>query len=62
MMRGDLSFVDLPKDRRLVVDDPIAPRKQAVRQVADLAGIEPGSFVYYTHSWRAPISADSAAR
>jgi glutamine amidotransferase len=26
-----------------------------------LAGIEPGSFVYYTHSWRAPISADTAA-
>ena len=26
-----------------------------------LAGIEPGSFVYYTHSWRAPVSADTAA-
>ena len=26
-----------------------------------LAGIEPGSFVYYTHSWRAPLSADTAA-
>ena len=26
-----------------------------------LAGITPGSFVYYTHSWRAPVSADSAA-
>ena len=26
-----------------------------------LAGIAPGSFVYYTHSWRAPISADTAA-
>jgi glutamine amidotransferase len=25
-----------------------------------LAGIAPGSFVYYTHSWRAPISADTA--
>jgi glutamine amidotransferase len=26
-----------------------------------LAGITPGSFVYYTHSWRAPISDDTAA-
>jgi glutamine amidotransferase len=26
-----------------------------------LHGIEPGSFVYYTHSWRAPLSADTAA-
>ncbi len=26
-----------------------------------LAGVEPGSFVYYTHSWRAPVSADTAA-
>jgi len=26
-----------------------------------LAGIESGSFVYYTHSWRAPVSADTAA-
>jgi glutamine amidotransferase len=26
-----------------------------------LRGVEPGSFVYYTHSWRAPISADTAA-
>jgi glutamine amidotransferase len=26
-----------------------------------LSGIEPGSFVYYTHSWRAPVSADTAA-
>ena len=26
-----------------------------------LRGIDPGSFVYYTHSWRAPISADTAA-
>jgi len=26
-----------------------------------LAGIAPGSFVYYTHSWRAPISPDTAA-
>jgi glutamine amidotransferase len=25
------------------------------------AGVEPGSFVYFTHSWRAPISADTAA-
>jgi glutamine amidotransferase len=24
-------------------------------------GVAPGSFVYYTHSWRAPISADTAA-
>ncbi len=27
-----------------------------------LAGIMPGSFVYYTHSWKAPLSADTAAR
>ncbi len=26
-----------------------------------LAGIEPGAFVYYTHSWRAPVSAATAA-
>ena len=26
-----------------------------------LAGVGPGSFVYYTHSWRAPVSADTAA-
>ena len=26
-----------------------------------LAGIPNGSFVYYTHSWRAPVSADTAA-
>jgi imidazole glycerol-phosphate synthase subunit HisH len=26
-----------------------------------LAGVAPGSFVYYTHSWRAPVSADTVA-
>ena len=26
-----------------------------------LRGIVPGSFVYYTHSWRAPVSSDTAA-
>ncbi len=26
-----------------------------------LADVEPGSFVYYTHSWRAPLSDDTAA-
>jgi glutamine amidotransferase len=26
-----------------------------------LKGVGPGSFVYYTHSWRAPVSADTAA-
>jgi glutamine amidotransferase len=26
-----------------------------------LRGVEPGSFVYYTHSWRAPVSPDTAA-
>jgi glutamine amidotransferase len=26
-----------------------------------LRGVEPGSFVYYTHSWRAPVSTDTAA-
>lgn len=27
-----------------------------------LARVSAGSFVYYTHSWRAPVSADTAAR
>ena len=26
-----------------------------------LRGIAPGSFVYYTHSWRAPVTSDTAA-
>ena len=26
-----------------------------------LCNIEPGSFVYFTHSWRAPLSSDTAA-
>ncbi len=26
-----------------------------------LAGIDPGAFVYYTHSWRAPVSSATAA-
>jgi glutamine amidotransferase len=26
-----------------------------------LRGVDDGSFVYYTHSWRAPVSADTAA-
>jgi len=26
-----------------------------------LRGVDSGSFVYYTHSWRAPVSADTAA-
>ena len=26
-----------------------------------LTAVKPGSFVYYTHSWRAPVSADTAA-
>lgn len=26
-----------------------------------LRGIAPGAFVYYTHSWRAPVSSDTAA-
>jgi glutamine amidotransferase len=26
-----------------------------------LRGIAPGAFVYYTHSWRAPVNADTAA-
>jgi glutamine amidotransferase len=26
-----------------------------------LRGVVPGSFVYYTHSWRAPVSGDTAA-
>jgi imidazole glycerol-phosphate synthase subunit HisH len=26
-----------------------------------LKGVEQGSFVYYTHSWRAPVSGDTAA-
>jgi glutamine amidotransferase len=27
-----------------------------------LSGIPSGSYVYYTHSWRAPLSADTAAQ
>ena len=27
-----------------------------------LAGVAPGAFVYYTHSWRAPLSKDTAAQ
>jgi imidazole glycerol-phosphate synthase subunit HisH len=27
-----------------------------------LRGIPEGGFVYYTHSWRAPVSADTAAQ
>lgn len=26
-----------------------------------LKGVEPGAFVYFTHSWRAPVSEDTAA-
>ena len=26
-----------------------------------LAGVSPGEFVYYTHSWKAPVSAETAA-
>ena len=26
-----------------------------------LRGVEDGSFVYFTHSWRAPVSEDTAA-
>jgi glutamine amidotransferase len=26
-----------------------------------LRGVENGGFVYYTHSWRAPVGADTAA-
>jgi glutamine amidotransferase len=26
-----------------------------------LAGIEPGEFVYFTHSYKAPVTADTAA-
>jgi imidazole glycerol-phosphate synthase subunit HisH len=26
-----------------------------------LRGVEPGGFVYYTHSWRAPVTQDTAA-
>jgi glutamine amidotransferase len=26
-----------------------------------LAGVEPGEFVYFTHSYKAPVSADTAA-
>ena len=35
--------------------DDIRPDSQLLR------GIVPGAFVYYTHSWRAPVSADTAA-
>jgi len=26
-----------------------------------LAGVEPGEFVYFTHSYKAPVTADTAA-
>ena len=26
-----------------------------------LRGVTPGSYVYYTHSWRAPVDADTVA-
>ena len=35
--------------------DDIRPDSQLLR------GVAPGAFVYYTHSWRAPVSADTAA-
>ncbi len=35
--------------------DSIRPESRLLR------GIAPGSFVYYTHSWRAPVSSDTAA-
>ena len=35
---------------------------EAVREDSRLLrGVESGSFVYYTHSWRAPVSSDTAA-
>ncbi|ADV83825.1 imidazole glycerol phosphate synthase subunit HisH [Terriglobus saanensis] len=35
---------------------------EAIREDSRLLrGIAPGSFVYYTHSWRAPVSTDTAA-
>jgi glutamine amidotransferase len=35
---------------------------EAIREDSRLLrGVTPGSFVYYTHSWRAPVSADTAA-
>lgn len=35
---------------------------EAIREDSRLlAGVAPGAFVYYTHSWRAPVSADTAA-
>ena len=31
------------------------------RRGQTLAGVKDGSFVYFTHSWRAPVSNDTAA-
>ncbi len=34
---------------------------EAVRESRLLAGIEPGAFVYFTHSYKAPVTRDTAA-
>jgi hypothetical protein len=38
VMGGDLFFVDLPKDCRLVIDYFIAPRQQTSRQAPNFVG------------------------
>ncbi len=35
--------------------------RRSARTPACCAASTPGAFVYYTHSWRAPVSADTAA-
>src|SRR5215471_14998641 len=47
MMSGDSPFVDLPKDRSLVMNDLIAPCKQGSRRAANFAGkrqLGPGQY------------------
>ena len=47
MMSGDSPFVDLPKDRSLVMNDLVAPCKQGSRHAANFAGkrqLGPGQY------------------
>jgi glutamine amidotransferase len=59
--------VALDEDGQLVIADLKSPHVgwnslEDIRPDSRLLkNITPGSFVYYTHSWRAPISADTAA-
>jgi glutamine amidotransferase len=59
--------VALEEDGQRIITDLKSPHVgwnslEAIRPDSRLlAGIPNGSFVYYTHSWRAPLSADTAA-